>query len=145
MKIKLHSGLLFVIVGLVFAIWSTTYNIGTASNMGPGYFPLILSLTLVILGLLNVLKSLAVKEVRVPANIAWRPLILILSANILFGLLLSSLGLIIATFALVIVSSYAMRNTQIKKALILSTVLSVIGYCIFALGLSMPIQLLPNI
>lgn len=145
MKINLHSGLLFVIVGLIFAIWSTTYDVGTASNMGPGYFPLILGLILVILGLLNVLKSMVVKEVNTPANIAWRPLILILLANILFGVLLPLTGLIVATFALVIVSSFAMPNTQIKEILILSTVLSAIGYCVFALVLSMPIRIFPPI
>lgn len=144
MKPTFHSGLLFVVVGLIFSIWATYYKIGSASSMGPGYFPLILGGILVGLGILNLLKSIVSNEIKVPANIAWRPLFLILLANILFGVLLPTMGLVIAIFALVIVSSYAMLNAQIKEAILLATLLSFIGCIVFAWALNMPLPIFPR-
>ena len=145
MKSTFHSGLLFVIVGLVFSTWATYYKIGSASDIGPGYFPAMLGVILVILGILNLLKSIATGETKIPASIAWRPLILILLANILFGVLLPSMGLVVAIFALVIVSSYAMPDTQIKETILLATLLSVVGCIVFAWALSMPLPILPGV
>ena len=45
------SGLMFTAIGAGFA-WNSalSYDIGSASQMGPGYFPLVLGLVLVLLG-----------------------------------------------------------------------------------------------
>ena len=45
------AGLVFVAIGLVALIQVRRYPIGTLTAMGPGYFPLILSVLLVGLGL----------------------------------------------------------------------------------------------
>lgn len=145
MKPTFYTGLLFLIVGILFSTWATSYTVGAASNMGPGYFPFMLGIILAILGALNLLKSIASKEIKIPANIAWRPLILILLANILFGVLLPSMGLVVAVFALVIVSSYAIPNTSIKETILLATLLSVASCIVFAWALSMPIPILPGV
>lgn len=43
MKIKsqkdFFSGLMFMGVGVAFAVGASNYNIGTGARMGPGYFP----------------------------------------------------------------------------------------------------------
>lgn len=145
MKPTFYSGLLFLIVGLLFSTWATSYTIGTASNMGPGYFPFMLGAILAILGVLNLLKSMASREVKVPAHIAWRPLVLILLANILFGVLLPSMGLVVAIFVLILVSSYAMPNSPIKETILLATVLSVVGCIVFVWALGMPFHILPGV
>lgn len=145
MKNTFMSGLLFLIVGLIFLVWSTVYQSGSASKMGPGYFPMLLAVILICLGFLNLVKSYLSKEVKIPINIAWRPLILILLSNILFGVLLPSLGLVIAIFALVIVSSSAMSGIQLKEAILLSTLLSVIGCIVFVWLLGMPLLIFPGV
>ena len=45
-------GALFVATGLFFFVQSLGLEIGTAFKMGPGYFPLVLSGILVLLGLI---------------------------------------------------------------------------------------------
>ena len=54
MKIKSQrdfaSGIMFLAVGLAFAIGATTYSFGTSARPGPGYFPLLLGIILCILG-----------------------------------------------------------------------------------------------
>lgn len=144
MKPILHSGLLFVVVGLSFLLWATNYKIGDASSMGPGYFPILLGMILIVLGLINVLKSIVTREWSVTADIAWRPLILILLANILFGILLPKLGLVLAIFALVIVSSNALPGTKIKEVISLATFLSVLSCVTFVWALNMNLNILPK-
>lgn len=144
MKPTLYSGLLFVFLGLVFSVWATKYNIGTASNMGPGYFPLVLGVMLVATGVLNLIKSLITNEAKVAANIAWRPLILVVLANILFGALLHLMGLIVATVALIIVSSYATTEARAKETILLAILLSVVSCAIFVWGLNMPLLIFPK-
>ena len=44
------SGLLFIAVGIGFAVGATNYSMGSSARPGPGYFPLILSVIMAILG-----------------------------------------------------------------------------------------------
>jgi len=53
-----YAGLVFIVFGGL-AMWlSTTYNMGTAARMGPGYFPFWLGGTLATLGAIVLFKSL---------------------------------------------------------------------------------------
>ena len=51
MKIKsqrdFFSGLLFIVAGAAFAWGASTYPIGRAARMGPGYFPFVLGVVLI--------------------------------------------------------------------------------------------------
>lgn len=137
-------GLIYLIVGLVFSIWATKYRFGSTSDMGPGYFPVMLGMLLMALGASNLVKSIVTNEIKISANIAWRPLIFILLSNILFGILLPLTGVLVAIFVLVIVSSYAIINTKIKESIILASVLSISSYIIFIWALSMPLPIFPG-
>ena len=44
------SGILFIVAGAAFAFLARGYRMGTASSMGPGYFPFWLGMVLVLLG-----------------------------------------------------------------------------------------------
>ena len=54
MKIKSQrdfvSGLMFIVVGVIFAVGATNYSMGSSAKPGAGYFPLILSVIMAILG-----------------------------------------------------------------------------------------------
>ena len=52
------AGMLFLLVGAMFALGATKYSMGRASQMGPGYFPLLLSTLLALFGALIVIRSL---------------------------------------------------------------------------------------
>ena len=85
MKIKSQrdfwSGLMFVVVGAVFAIGATNYSMGTSARPGAGYFPLMLSVIMAILGAIVLFKSLTIESTdgdRI-GSIAWKPLIIISS------------------------------------------------------------------
>ena len=158
MKIKsqkdLLSGLMFSGVGLAFAIGAMNYNIGSGARMGPGYFPLVLGILLAIGGGVVMVGALSAG----PAGgdpvgrIAWKPLTLVIGANLVFGLLLGGLptmgvpamALMIAIYALVLIASLAGTRFTLKAALILATILAIGSYLTFIIGLSLQFQVWPT-
>ena len=52
------AGVVFVVIGAGFAITALDYDVGTASRMGPAYFPLVLAIVLVLLGALVLIPAL---------------------------------------------------------------------------------------
>lgn len=147
------SGLLFIAVGGGFAIGATNYNVGTAARMGPGYFPLMLGVLLAVLGILIAFKALTVEtpDGDKIGKWAWRPLFLIISANLLFGVLLGglpslgipSMGLIVAIYGLVTVASMAGQSFRLLPTLGLATILAVVSYLAFVKLLSLNFQVWP--
>lgn len=55
---ELYTGILVASVGVVFVLISFSYPLGTASNMGPGYYPLLVAIITVAAGLSLIVKSL---------------------------------------------------------------------------------------
>ncbi|SDP21988.1 Tripartite tricarboxylate transporter TctB family protein [Rhodoferax sp. OV413] len=148
------SGLMFMGVGVAFAWGATTYTVGTGARMGPGYFPLVLGVVMAILGAIITFKAL-VTETEGGDKIgkwAWRPLFFILGANLAFGVLLGGLpsiglpamGLIIAIYALTLISAKAGEKFVLRDVLILATVLAIGSYLAFILLLKLQIQVWPT-
>lgn len=147
------SGLMFMTVGGSFAWGAVDYEIGEAARMGPGYFPFVLGLILVGLGALvtvNALRSGPPGGDKIGA-IAWRPLVFILGANLLFGALLVGLpsiglpqfGLIVAIYGLVILAGYARQGCRLRDSLILATILAIGSYLAFVKLLNLQFPVLP--
>ncbi len=145
------SGLMFTLVGAAFAFGATNYNIGTGARMGPGYFPLLLGIFLAVLGAFITFYSLVehTEDGEPVGAFAWKPIVFILGANIVFGVLLGGLpsiglppmGLIAGIYALVFIASKAGEVFVVKDVFILATVLAVGSYIAFiwALKLQMPV------
>ena len=101
MKIKsqrdFFSGLMFVVVGVVFAVGATNYSMGTSARPGAGYFPLMLSVIMAILGAIVMFKALTIEtEGGDPIGaFAWKPLLVIIVSIAVFGLALPRLGMFI--------------------------------------------------
>lgn len=158
MKIKsqkdFFAGLMFTLVGIGFAWGATTYNVGSGARMGPGYFPLMLGILLTILGLIDLLGSLVFETVdgEPVGKIAWKPLVFIIGANLVFGILLGGLpsiglpamGLIVGIYALVLIASMAGEHFSLKGSLILATILAIGSYLTFIVGLKLQFPVWPT-
>ena len=148
------AGLLFLALGVAFALGARTYNVGTGARMGPGYFPLMLGIVLAVIGAVEVFKSMVVGTATGDkvGKFVWRPVGYIVGANLAFGILLGGLpsiklpamGLIIAIFALTIISAKAGSEFKWKEVLILSVILSIGSYMAFILLLKLQIQVWPT-
>ena len=134
------AGLMFAAFGLFFSGFGTRYTFGSAARMGPGYFPTVLGILLVILGAIIALGALSPKEQehRV-AKFDWRTIVLVLGSVVLFGVLLNRAGLVISLATVVILSSYASHEFGWKATLINTAVL--IGLCLFVLVYALSLQL----
>ena len=148
------AGLMFSVVGVGFAIGASTYSIGEGARMGPGYFPLMLGIVLVILGAVLVFESLVVEteDGEKIGSWAWKPLGYIVGANVLFGVLLAGLpkfgvpamGMVVAIYGLTLVASLAGDEFKLKEVLVLATVLSLGSYVAFIWLLKLHFQVWPS-
>ena len=136
------SGLIYIAFGTAAAWIGSGYNMGTAGRMGPGYFPKVLAGLLIILGLVSLIRSLISKGEPI-TKIALKPLILLLLACALFGLLINRGGLILALAALVLVSAAASREFKLDWKALGGLVL-LIAFCslVFVKGLGIPMPLI---
>jgi hypothetical protein len=148
------AGLMFCVVGAAFGFGATTYSVGEGARMGPGYFPLMLGIVLALLGGFVLFQSLVVEteDGEKIGKWAWKPLAFIIGANLAFGVLLGGLpsigvpamGMIIAIYALTIISSLAGNEFEWKGVLILATILSIGSYVAFIWLLKLQIQVWPT-
>lgn len=158
MKIKSQkdflSGVMFMAIGIAFAVGATNYTIGEGARMGPGYFPLMLGILLAAIGVFTVFESLVVEteDGEPVGGIAWKPLFFIIASNVTFGILLGGLprigipsfGLIVAIYALTFVAALAGEEFKFKEVLVLSTILAVISYLAFVVLLSLQFPVWPS-
>ena len=147
------SGLMFMSVGLAFAWGATNYTLGDGARTGPGYFPLMLGVLLAILGAVITFKAMVVETEggdRIGAW-AWKPLFFIITANLVFGVLLGGLpsiklpamGLIVGIYALTFIAANAGEEFKFKEVLILATVLAIISYLAFIVLLKLQFPVWP--
>lgn len=136
------AGLLFAALGLGFSIIAyLQLPIGTATRMGPGYFPIVLGGLLVLFGAAIVLRGAATREVSVFGIIPWRGIVFTAAALILFATTLGGLGIALAVFFASIVGSLASARVTVIQSLVTAIVLSVMCAVIFGewLNLSVPV------
>ncbi len=141
------AGVLFAAFGAFFCFYSiANYPLGTASRMGPGYFPMLLGGFLLFLGVLICLKSFFFTP-HDGSNIGpfdWRVVFIILGSVLVFALLLRPAGLIPATAVMIFISSFANRTHKIFQAIVLAIILSVAVWLIFVVGLDLTVPIWPT-
>jgi hypothetical protein len=149
MKVKSQtdfwSGLMFIAVGVVFAVGATNYSLGSSARPGPGYFPLGLGVLLAILGCIVTFKALTIESEggdRI-GKIAWRPLLVVLAAITVFGLALPTLGMVITIPILIIMTSFAGDEFNLKGVILSAVILTFFSWVIFVWGLNLTIPMKP--
>ncbi len=150
MKIKSQrdfwSGLMFVTVGLGFAWGSLEYSFGSSARPGPAYFPFGLGLLLAVMGAVVWFASITVETEdgdRIGA-IAWKPLLIITGAVVMFAFILPRLGMVVSLPLLIIVSALAGDEFHWKDALLNTLILTIGSWLIFIKGLNLVLPLWPK-
>ena len=138
------AGVMYILIGLFFAIVATRYQYGTAAKMGPGYFPFWLGMLMAAMGLLVLVRSLGAKAtIEAIPKFNFKVIGLITGSIILYGILLPKMGFIVAVLVLVMIASSASKEFSWKVALINAVVLIVFTYSVFVIGLKLQFPLLP--
>ena len=137
------SGALFIAVGIAAIVLGSNYALGTAARMGPGYFPRILGILLIVLG-----GILALRATRTPggpiARVHWRPTIIVLGSVVLFGAIVRPLGVALSTVILIVTSSAASREFRPREALVAGIVLAALAVGVFVVGLQIQLPIWPG-
>jgi hypothetical protein len=153
------GGVLFVVIGALFALIArglkfgdTTilagYAMGTPARMGPGFFPFWLGMILFGLGLIIAVGGFrdSTKDMGEIEPFHWRPIVLVLGAVVIFGVILKWTGMLIAGFLLVVIASLGSKEKfRPIQVVILAFFLVVFCALTFVWGLKLPIPLCPDI
>lgn len=136
------AGAFFIAVGASFgSVALLKLDIGSALQMGPGYFPLILSGLIIALGLaILVAKPSAVSDEPVHP-LPWRGIILIGAAPLIFAAAVKPLGLAPAVALTALAVSHASRRVTSKLAISITIGVTLLCIAVFkvGLGISAPI------
>jgi hypothetical protein len=138
----LGAGALFAGFGVAALLLGRDQPMGSAVRMGPGYFPTVLGGLLVLIGLAVGLRAL-VRPAGAPAEapIAWKPLLLVTAATVLFGLLLRGAGLAPAVTGLVLVAARASARFSWRAAVPLALGSALFCALVFVKALGLPIAI----
>lgn len=132
-------GAFFILVGAVFAWQSLEVELGSWLRIGPGGMPLALSLLLILLGVIILLAAL--REVGEPVGaIAWRGIVFITLAPIIFGFTVRGLGFVGAVFITALFASFASLRMTPLRAVLLSIALTAFSTAVFSYGLGLPFE-----
>ena len=136
------AGAIYLALAAVVVWIGSGYEQGTSARMGPGYFPIVLGVVLALFGAVSVGRSFVRPGAPVGA-FAWRPLVLVLGATVLFGLLLPGAGVLVALPCLVVVGALASRHSRLDLASA-ATLVGLVAFCVivFVKGLGLPMPLI---
>jgi len=135
------AGLIYLAIGLGAIYLGRDLKMGTGLQMGPAYFPTVLGALLSFIGLISLIRSFLGKGEPIP-KFAWRPLLLITAATVVFGLLVRGAGLVIALPLFVIMTAFASVKFRWGPALTLAVGATVFCALVFVKGLGVPLPLI---
>jgi hypothetical protein len=137
------AGLLFVGLGIGAIAVGSRYPLGSAARMGPGYFPRILGILLIVLGTIIAARGLRAHGDPIPGW-KWWPTSIVLGSVVLFGLVMAKLGVAISTVLLIVVASVASHEFRPKESVISGVLLAALAVGVFVIGLHLQLPIWPS-
>jgi Tripartite tricarboxylate transporter TctB family len=132
------SAVVFLLIGLAGLYFGRDLTYGTASRMGPGYFPYLLSWLIIAIGVVVGFMSLTVEGPPIERP-QLRPIFFVLVSVVVFGYLMSYVGLAITGVIMTLIAAFARRNFNLVESLVLGVGLSIGCVLIFVYGLGQPL------
>jgi hypothetical protein len=132
-------GLIFVAVGLFAFLHAQQYRVGTLGHMGPGYFPILLGLLLVAIGVIAVGRSLLIESGETVGAWPIGPTVLLMAGVALFGFLIERAGLVTADVALLILVCGTRWRHNVASMLVFIAGLTLASIGLFVYALKLPI------
>jgi Tripartite tricarboxylate transporter TctB family len=136
------GGGLIIAIGAGFLLLGRDLEMGTAFQMGPGYFPTVLSAILILIG-----AAMVVLALRGPTgegglgHLPWRGIVLVIGATLFFGLGLGGLGLIPVVLIVVLAAAWASRYASWRTSVPLALGMALFCYLVFIRGIGLPLPL----
>lgn len=136
------AGALFCAIGLAGLWFGRNLTVGSASFMQAGYMPRVLCFLLIGFGVILLAQAVIQSGAALSAW-AWRPLLALTAAIVIFGVLVVPAGLVIATVATTLTACCAGERLRIIEMTALTAGLAAFTVGLFHYGLKLPIAVWP--
>jgi len=147
-KRDFYAGMLLIVFGCVAIIGARQNPFGTLMHMGPGFFPTVLGVILIGIGILVALMalgSLHQPDRILPEHPEWLGWLCIIAGPVLFIFCGEYGGMAPATFACVFVSALGDRTATLKNSFLLALAITVFGCLLFSYVLKIPFPIFRQI
>jgi hypothetical protein len=135
---NLVKGLFLIAIALIFGVGSFNYSIGHTARAGPGFFPLLVSSVLFLLGAAMVVRSRFTE--RAPIYFNTKNIAIIMASLAGFALLSRYVNMISGIVFLVFCSTLAGTSYSVRRNAIVAAVLVAIAF-VFQQGLGLQLPL----
>ena len=136
------SGVMFIAIGAAAALIGGDYPRGTVSNMGPGYYPMILVGALGLIGLISLVAAIGSDEAVALPPMPFLPAVSIAVGVFGFGLLVTHFGLVVASIFLMLCINYKQIRVRPYEVLAVTGLLIAFSALLFVEFLEIPIRIL---
>lgn len=147
MKIRnpadLGAGLVVVVIASAVLVLGRPLSTGSATEMGPGWFPGRVAWLALAAGAFLILRSLRGASTRLPP-FRLRPLIAVVAAVLVFALGINRFGLLLTAPPTLLIASVAVAGSSLRGRLIAALVITLLAAGVFVGALGLTIPLLPN-
>ncbi|MYZ49117.1 tripartite tricarboxylate transporter TctB family protein [Propylenella binzhouense] len=140
--VDFYSGLLLAVLAVAAIFLLRDLEIGTASDMGPGYFPVAISIVLLAVGVFLIGRGLVLDGPQV-SGMNWRPILFVSLSLLAFALLVDRAGLPIAIVAQVAIATLGSSERSFLQSLLFGIALAAASSVIFVRLLGVPMRLFP--
>ncbi|WP_425105063.1 tripartite tricarboxylate transporter TctB family protein [Ancylobacter sp.] len=131
----LYVGAIFIILALFFGSEARHYDLGAGGQVGPGLFPVVLSVLLFALGVAIGLQHWSSHSEHHARAVPWRAIVLVCLSLFLFGYASDDLGLVPVVFLCTALTALSSTQNSLAAALAIAAVMSLLCFAVFKLGL----------
>lgn len=138
-------GAVVVLFGAAMAIGASSYPLGSLFRPGPGFFPLVISVALALMGLgvmaeaWTALRSAPPSDDAPPQPVAWRALACTIVSVLVFAFGVERIGYVPAALLLIGISGLAERRSDWPSLILVALFMTIFGTLVFIWGLGLPI------
>jgi hypothetical protein len=137
---QFSSGVIFAVIG-VLALWQLPRPIGSLVSMGPGYFPMLLGIGLVLVGVSSIILGMRSHTHTSIESLALVPTFFIVSGIIAMALLIDRAGLAVSLLFMVLGTCYARVLKHPLEVAIIYLIVLLMTWAVFIYLIQLPITL----
>jgi hypothetical protein len=133
------AGVVFMLIGIAGLYFGSELAFGTAARMGPGYFPTLLSMLIITVGVVVAFRGMTIQGPPIE-TIQLRPICFVIAAILIFGFMIEAIGLALTAILLTIFAAYARPEVKLGETMLLGIGLALFTVVVFVyvLGQALP-------
>lgn len=144
MRRETAAGVTFLATALFFLIFGLQLPLGTPARVGAGFLPVLGGGLLLVLALVILVQDLRSPSGKKVDAVNWRGLAAITGAVVVFGVCLTTLGMVLTTVLSVLVAGLAQKPFRPVETLLVGVTLALASVAIFIWGIGMLIPVWPQ-